>query len=206
MRFRRSISILSLAVLFAFLSFTAATRAGAATSFAIAATNVTMPPSGNGTSSFTVTGIPLTGSLIMSCQYSGPTTNAKIPYCGGGPVVAIPVNEGQTQTGTVTFYPWSSVVPFDKRQTSRNGSSTAIMSLAGALLFGIGFRHRFRGHLSALLFAVCAFAILPVISACGKGNGMTPGTYTYTITASNEPSVTSPPAQVVSTTIDVTVP
>jgi len=206
MRFRRSISILSLAVLFAFLSITAATRAGAATSYAIAATNVTMPASGNGTSSFTVTGIPLTGSLIMSCQYSGPTTNAKIPYCGGGPVVAIPVDQGQTYSGTVTFYPFGSAMPLDRRQTSRNGSSTAIMSLAGALLFGFGFRHRFRGHHSALLFAVCAFAILPVISACGNGNGMTPGTYTYTITAGNEATSTSQPTQEVSTTIDVTVP
>jgi hypothetical protein len=46
---------------------------------------VTMPANGNGATSVAVTGIPMTGTLTIECQFSGTQTNAKIPYCGGGP-------------------------------------------------------------------------------------------------------------------------
>jgi hypothetical protein len=207
MRFRRRISIPALAVVLAFFSFAFTPRAGASTPFAITATNVTMPASGDGASSFSVTGIPLTGTLIMSCQYSGSqTAKLKIPYCDGGPVASIPVTAGETYTGTWYFTPWNSVEPVNGHRTGRKGSSTAILSLAGAMLFGLGFRRRFRHSLLALLIALCAFAILPVISACGNGSGMTPGTYPYTLTAANQVPDTSPPVQIVTTTISVTVP
>jgi hypothetical protein len=183
-----------------------ASRAAASTAYAITATNVTMPASGNGTSSFTVTGIPVTGSLIVSCIYSGQITGAKIPYCGGGPLAAIPVTGGQTFTGAVTLYPFGSAVPLSQHRTNGEGSSAAVLSLAGALLFGFGFKRRGSRDFIGLLVAICAFAILPIISACAIGNGMTPGTYAYTITAANEASLTSPPAQIASTTINVTVP
>jgi hypothetical protein len=183
-------------------------RAGASTPFAITATNVTMPSSGDGTSSFTVTGIPATGSLIMSCQYSGSQTiKAKIPYCDGGPVVSIPVTSGETYTGTWYFNPYSAVEPVHWHRSGRGGSSTTIVSLAGALLFGLGIRRRFRRNSLALLLAACAFAILPAISACGgNSNAMTPGTYPYTISADNEANPNTPLGQGVSTTIEVTVP
>ncbi|MGP8251720.1 MAG: hypothetical protein ACLQHF_06770 [Terracidiphilus sp.] len=177
MRFRRWISIPGLAVVFAFFPSPFTARAGASTPFAITATNVTMPASGNGSSSYTVAGIPLTGTLGITCQYSGPTTEAKIPTCTYGPLTAIPVNEGQTVTGTVYFYPYGSAVPLDRQQTGRSGSPMAVLSLAGALLFGFGFRRRFRRNSLALLLAICTLVILPAISACGgNGNGMTPGT------------------------------
>jgi hypothetical protein len=207
MRFRQWNSIPSLFALFALLSSGIAPSAGAATAYAITATDVTMPMSGNGASSYTVVGIPITGSLVVSCQYSGSSSSAqKIPLCGGGPVYSTPVNQGQTVTGMVTFYPYGSPMPLDREKASRNGTSTVILSLTGAVLFGFGFGRRFRGRLSALLLVLGAFAILPAISACGGGyNGMTPGTYQYTITAGNSASL-NPLSAGTSTTVTVTVP
>lgn len=92
MRFPRRISIPSLAVLFPLLSLAVATRASASTPFAVTATNVTVSVSGSGVTSYTVTGIPMTGSLIMSCQYSGSQTiKAKIPICAGAVADSIAV-------------------------------------------------------------------------------------------------------------------
>jgi hypothetical protein len=66
---------------------------------------VTMPVSGNGSTQYTVTGIPITGTLTVSCRYSGPPTEANLPTCTYGPVHAPePVNAGQTVTGTILFY------------------------------------------------------------------------------------------------------
>jgi hypothetical protein len=206
MRFRRWISFPAQAVLFAFIVFALSSRASASPSFAITATNVIMPASGNGITSFSVTGIPATGSLIISCQYSGSDTHVKIPSCGGGPPDSIPVTEGQTVTGTIGFTPYGSAMPVDRHQIRRNGSSATVLALAGALLFGFGFRRRIERNYLALLLAVFAFAILPAISACGGGRGMTPGTYPYTITAGNEANPNTPVGQGVSTTISVTVP
>jgi hypothetical protein len=208
MRLRRWISIPGLAALFTFFPFAFAPRAGASPPYAIAATNVTMSASGSGTTSYTVTGIPMSGSLIMSCQYSGSQTiKAKIPVCGGAVADSIPVTAGQTVTGTIGFSAPSKPFPVDWHRTRRNGASAAALSLAGTLLFGFGFQRRFKRNSAALLLTVCAFAILPIVSACGgNGNGMTPGTYPYTITADNEASPNTPLGQGVSTTIDVTVP
>ncbi len=209
MRFRRWMSTPLLAVLVAFFQLTISTPAAAAPAYAIAATNVTMPMSGNGSSSWTVTGTPMTGTLWVTCQYTGPATDAKIPQCGGGPVAGIQVNEGQTYSGTVTFYPYGSAIPLDRQKASRIGPSTAIVSLAGVFLFGFGFRRQFRGRFSALLLAICAFAILLAISACGgNSNGMTSGTYPYTITAGNQSGNggNTSPVQEVSTTVNATVP
>jgi hypothetical protein len=117
------------------------------------------------------------------------------------------VNEGQTVTGTVYFMPYGTPVPVGWHHAGRSGSSAAVLSLAGVLLFGFGLRHRFRRNPAALLLAIFAFAILPAISACGgNGNGMTPGTYPYTITANNEGNPNTPLGVGVSTTIEVTVP
>jgi hypothetical protein len=182
-----------------------APRAIASTAFAITATNVTMPASGNGMSNFTVTGIPITGSLAMDCQYSGPSTTAKIPLCGGGPSVQVPVTEGQSYSGVVYFRPSNSTVPADSQKTARNRASAAMVSLAGAVLLCFGFGRR-SSRRSLLLAAICAFAILPVISACGDNyNGMTPGTYSYTITAGNSAEL-NPLIVATSTTVNVTVP
>jgi hypothetical protein len=180
----------------------AAEAAAATPPFAVTAGNVTMPSSGNGQSAYTVTGIPDTGTLIVRCQYSGPATKASIPDCSYGPIVAWPVTEGQTLTGTVEFFPADVGVPQERHEPGRLPETG--LALGGALLLGLGLRRRTRGWLGLVVLAAASLA---GISACVAGsNGLTPGTYQYTITAGNAPEVTSNPAFMASTNISVTVP
>ena len=77
-------------------------------------------------------------------------------------------------------------------------------ALAAVLLLGLGFRRRGR---SWLALAVLCVAFLAGMTACGgSSNGMTPGTYPYTITAVNNATSTTPLSVMVNTTINVTVP
>lgn len=175
-----------------------ATIANAAEPYAITASNFTMPMSGNGISSYTVTGIPSTGTLAIACKYSGPATSAKIPNCGVGPLIANQVMAGQTFKGTMEFYPYGIVVPLAQRSTE--GAGAALMMGAGVLL--LGFRRRTARWFAVVLGA----AALTGFSACGGGSGMTAGTYQYTISADNEANPNTPLGQGVSTTITVTVP
>lgn len=173
--------------------------------FAISATNVTMPVSGNGSTQYTVTGIPITGTLTVSCRYSGPPTEANLPTCTYGPVHAPePVNAGQTVTGTILFYPYGAAIPADSPRTG-HGPSTAL-ALAGALLLGLGFRRRWRGWLVLIALAMGSLVSVLELSACtGAMNSMTAGSYQYTIAAGNAGSLNNLAAEA-STNITVTVP
>lgn len=186
------------------IGFSAALSWAATPQFAVTAANVTMPLTGLGSSSYTVTAIPNTGTLGVVCQYSGPATEAKIPTCTYGPIVATPVTAGQTVTGTVYFYPYGSAIPLARNRTA---SGTAGVALAGAVLLGLAIRRRARGWLALMVLAVGSLAGGLAISACtGAMDSMTPGTYQYTITAGNSPEVTSNPTLAASTNITVTVP
>jgi hypothetical protein len=181
----------------------------AATPFAITATNVTMPSTGNGSSQYTVTGIPGSGTMTISCQYAGLATEAKIPICVYGPIAEIPVTAGQTLTGTVSFYPYGVAIPAALRKAPhRSGHLPAAgLALAGALLLGFGFPRRASRWLVLSILAVGAFAGLVGISTCGgSGNGMTPGTYPYIISAQWESSGPAILGNQTTTTITVTVP
>jgi hypothetical protein len=75
------------------------------------------------------------------------------------------------------------------------------------LIAGAGLRRTARGWLALILIAGALLAGLAAISACGGStNGMTPGTYQYTISADNEANPMTPLGQGVSTTVTVTVP
>lgn len=170
--------------------------AAAAEPFSIAAANVLMPVGGVGSSKYTVSNIPLTGGLMVSCKYTGPSTPAQIPTCTYQPAVVAPVNAGQTVSGTVSFYPYGAVVP-----QSEHGSRRALpvtLALAGGLLFGLRLR---RSGLRSIFFAFVALVALAAIPGCVSG--MTP--YEYTITAINSAQNS---AEVVSasTNMSVTVP
>jgi hypothetical protein len=185
------------------------TSALAATPFAITATNVTMPSTGNGSSQYTVTGIPGTGTMAFGCQYSGTATEAKIPICPMTPPVLYQVVAGQTLTGTVSFYPYGVAIPAALRKAPhRSGHLPAAgLALAGALLLGFGFPRRASRWLVLSILAVGAFAGLVGISTCGgSGNGMTPGTYPYIISAQWESSGPAILGNQTTTTITVTVP
>jgi hypothetical protein len=85
----------------------------------------------------------------------------------------------------------------------RRGSGLAQgLALAGALLLGFGFRRRAARWLVLIFLAVGTLAGLAGISACGGNNSVvTPGTYTYTITA-----IDMKTDMFVTTTVNVTVP
>jgi hypothetical protein len=74
--------------------------------------------------------------------------------------------------------------------------------LAGILLLGFGFRRRAARWLTLTLFAIGTFAGLEAVSACGGNNDVvTPGTYAYTISATDVTTAVS-----VTTSVNVTVP
>ncbi|MDE3187307.1 MAG: hypothetical protein KGM96_07260 [Acidobacteriota bacterium] len=170
----------------------------ATTPFAITATNVTMSPGSNPVSQFTVTGIPMTGTLTVACAFAGAASMAsKAPICPMTPPRApYQVNAGGTVQGVIAFYPPGGPIPA--------AAPVAGAALAGVLLLGLGFRRRGWNWLALVVLCV---AFLAGMTACGgSSNGMTPGTYPYTISASNESGSTTPLGQQVTTTINVTVP
>jgi hypothetical protein len=196
----------------------------ASTPFAITASSVTMPTAGPttnssgdtsiplGASQFTVTGIPDAGTLTIRCQYSGPTTQAKIPQeCGIVGPGQVPVQAGETTVnGTVYFVPYGEVTPsLAELQTVPRPSShlpATGMALAGALMLGLGLRRRTGRWLALPAFAVLALAGAVGISACGGNlNAMTPGAYPYSISAGFA-ETGSGTIQTATTTILVTVP
>jgi hypothetical protein len=186
-----------------FVAFSAASAWAAPAEFAVTAANVTMPSSGNGSSPYTVTGIPITGTLAVTCKYSGPATTANIPDCSYGPIAATPVTAGETVTGTISFFPFGVAVPQEANRTSH---APVPLALAGALLLGFRLRRLARGWLVPMVLAVGSLAAVAALSGCvASMNGMTPGTYQYTIAAGNSGTL-NPLVAEATTTIDVTVP
>lgn len=171
--------------------------------YAITAANVTMPISGNGLTQYTVRGIPSTGTLAVSCQYSGQPTTARIPICTYGPRGLMQVTAGQSVTGTIQFFPFGSAIPASAQRRNRPGGALA---LAGMLLVGLGLRRGLSGILRTLVLAIALAGVVGVTGCGANPDAMTPGTYSYTITADNEASPNTPLGQGVSTTIQVTVP
>jgi hypothetical protein len=182
-------------------------HAFAAEPFTITATNVTMPASGNGSSQFSVTNIPITGTVNIATSYAGTDTGAKMPICADTPPVLYSVKAGGTLTGTIACYPYGAAIPASLHgEPHRSGHLPAAgLALAGALLVGFGFRRGASRGLALTLLAAATLACLEAISACGgNSNAMTPGAYQFTISADNEGTVT-PLGQLATTTITVTV-
>ncbi len=167
----------------------------AATPYAITATNVTLTRTGSGTSQFTVTGIPMTGMLEVACQYQGPSsTTVKAPVCPFAGRVIYSVQAGASQSGTIMFVPPTQAVP---------ASAPAEGAALGVLLLAWGTLQRGRKWL--LLAIVCVACLVPISSCGGSSNGMTPGSYPFTISANNESNPMTPLGQGVTTNITVTV-
>ena len=166
--------------------------------FIIAATNVAISSSGTGVSQYTITGIPVTGTIVLSCGYSGSLMVGNLPICPLTPPAAYPVNAGGTLRGSIYFYPPNTPVPAVV--------PAAGMALAAVLL--MGFRRRTPGGLWSIVFAVGALAGLATLTGCGGTYRITlsPGTYPYTITAVNSPAVGTGPSYQAHTVITVTVP
>lgn len=170
----------------------------AAASFAIVATNVTMPQAVDATSQFTITNIPITGVIILNCGYSGSLAIGNLPICPLTPPHAYSVTAGGTLKGSITFYPPNVAVPAIVPAVG--------LGLAGLVVLGLGRGKGKRWMLlvPALFFGSIGFA---GIAACGGKSGpvMPKGTFPYTITAVNSPAAGEGPSVETHTTILVTV-
>jgi hypothetical protein len=176
------------------------------------ATNPTMPVNGIGESKFTIQGITLTGTIVLSCKFAGTPANAHAPICPMTPPVAYQVDSGGTLTGTIFFYPYGSAVPAALHQRAHGtvvGAGLAGLSLAGVLLFGLGIKNKPRTRVRSLLLWVCCIGAVAAFTSCGgstnPGVGGPPGTYPYTVSAVNNASDNGL-SVMASTNILVTVP
>jgi hypothetical protein len=155
-------------------------------SFTISATNVIMPSSGDGSIPFVLTSVDgYVGTVAVSCPEVNAPTGARIPDCGGGPVFALNLTADEKATGNLVLTPYGVPVPL----------------ASGALLIGLALRRRKIGWPTLALVLACTLASLGEVVGCGSGtSGMTPGTYAYTLTATDAKTNV-----VVSTTANVTV-
>jgi hypothetical protein len=207
-----------LGLFLAFISVSCGSLALAATpSFTITATSVTMSSntsSGTGSTTFTLTSVDgYAGSVRVGCDAPTPPAGVKVPYCGdiGNGAAVVPVQPPITLTanevvsGTVSFInspaPCSNPCPVSLPRRGGHGLAPGV-ALAGVLLFGFGLRRRAARWLTLMLFALGILAGLAAISACGANNTVvTPGTYAYTLTATDINTNVS-----VTTPVNVTVP
>jgi len=156
-------------------------------SFTISATNVTMPSSGDGSIPFVLTSVDgYTGTVAVQCPEVNAPAGARIPYCGGGPAFAFDLTADETVNGNLTLTRYGVPVPL----------------AAGALLVGLALRRRRKAGWPtlALVLAGTLASLVEVIGCSGGASGMTPGTYAYTITATDAKT-----NEVVGTTANVTV-
>jgi hypothetical protein len=203
---RRLFGPIFIGAILAFCSHVSSPRAfAAAPSFAVSATNVTMPLSQSqyGSSTFTLTSVNgYTGGPQVTCAAINPPAEAKLPTCyQHGLMPALPANG--TLNGEILFIaPGQPPPPEPAGLLHRPGHAAAGMVLAAMLFFGFRVRRRAARWLTLALFAIGALGGLAAISACGgSGNSMTPGVYSYQVTATDASS-----GNTASTTISVTIP
>jgi hypothetical protein len=197
----RLVVFLGFILIFSF-GFSGTPARAAAPGFSIAAANTTLTASGTGSATFTLTSLNgFTGMVAVTCDSQNQPPEVRLPYCGVGPLLAYNLTAGEAVNGSIAF----SAVPVPgaagaAKRTDR--TPAAGLALAGAMLFGLSLRRRARRWLMLTVLAVGALAGFAGISACSADQvGLTPGTYPYTIFATD----VSTSAQV-SSTFNVTVP
>jgi hypothetical protein len=208
----------SLLLLFgSFLAIIAALGSGqaqsATPSFTISASNAAMPASGTGAIPFTLTSVNgFSGSVGVGCGPVNPPTGSVLPQCNytGGAVAPPPYTlaANGTVTGSLNLVanipPCSSPCPVKLPLRPRHRGAVNL-ALAGGLLLGFGFRRSARRLRRALLLAGILAGLVGVACGGGNGNTLTPGTFGYTVSAT-QVDTTASPLLVVNTTVNVTVP
>jgi hypothetical protein len=140
-----------------------------------------------GSTSFTLTSVNgYTGSVAVTCVSPSIPTGARVPVCGGSVLTpAYTLTANQVVTKTISLYNFPVPTPASLRRRRGHGLATGL-ALVGALLFGFGIRGRGQRWFTLTLFALCAFFAFAEISACGANdNYVTPGTYAYTVAATD---------------------
>jgi hypothetical protein len=202
---RRSVLSLGLALCCGLLALPAW---GATPGFTMKASNVSMSDMGTGVSNFTLTSVNgFTGQVGVTC--TGPDTNLLpdlvLPNCTFA-VAYFVVPANGTVSGTMNFVPPNtSQAAGTIRALPLPGDSPAQTPLAagafaGVALLGLRFRRRLNRWPATIVLCAASLAALAGTTGC-IGNGglaMTPGTYSYVISAAS----TSASA---SSTISVTV-
>jgi len=171
----------------------------------ISATNVVMPlhTQQYGSSTFIlVSGNSYTGVPQVTCTVVNPPAGAKLPACYQHGIIP-EMFPDETFTGTVLFVaPGQTPPPEPASLLNRSGRAATGMALAAMLFIGFGVRRLAARWLTLVVLAIIAFGGLAAISACGgNGNSMTPGVYSYSVTATD-----STTGNTASTTISVTIP
>jgi hypothetical protein len=172
-----------------------------APSFTISASNVTMSSGSTSYIPFTLTSVNgFAGTLVMGITPPSPPAGVRLPYLEiGGPARDYVLTANGTLTGSLGVL--SAIpVPVPVRWNIKGHGERAIWSVAGALLLGLGLRRR-RALATHLSLAVAILIGLTGMSACGGPPTLTPGIYTYTLTASENNTALS-----ASTQVTVTVP
>lgn len=174
-------------VAIAIASFSAVAQVPSGT-FTISAGSVSITPTGSGAIPFTLTSVNgYTGSIVIGCQPPTVAAGVHIPVCGGGPVRLYSLTADQVLTGTITLFAFGAPMPAG---FGLGGHPLATLLLVIALLSGLTLRRRSARWLTlSLVFA----AVIPFSSILGCGStpqGFTPGSYNYTITATQYGSAT----------------
>lgn len=207
-----SVVLLSAFLLAAGLS--AAPALAATPGFTLSATNAIMPTDiggcsngvctwNYGYSTLTVTSVDgYMGGPLITCAPANPPAGVQLPACFQHGLIPS-VGPGQPIQEELLLVAPGQTPPPDPAGTSQltglEGATT--LAFAGALLLGFGFR-RFRARwLVLLLCAVGTLTIFSPLTACGGGNGMTPGSYTYIVTGTDSNAQAT-----ASTTFTVTIP
>jgi len=202
----RSKALASLAVLLALAPHLCAATAPTP-SFTISATPITIASTGTSIP-FTLTSVNgFAGTFGVTCTNPNPPVGVREPNCGDyGPVPPpIILTANATATGAMNI---TAAQPLPVHEASTlnlpRHRKAPRWALAGVLMLGLGLRRR-SARATRLMLAVGTLIGLTGMSACGNGvETLTPGIYTYTLTAN--PSAQSNPPLSVSTTVNVTVP
>ena len=185
------------------LAASSAQASGAPPSFTLSATNETISADG-GTIPFTLTSVNgFTGSVIVTCIEPAPVAGVILPWLNvGGPArPPFMLTANGTATGNFSFLASPpSVLPVKLNIPRRR--KVPLLSLAGVFLLGFALRKKTAVRWTRLSLAVALMVSLTGISGCGGPEHLTPGSYTYTLTATEQGN----PLVTVSTTAVLTVP